>query len=160
MHPETIERADARPARPTGARLEARFRGKYLSLTSFRRDGTAVATPVWCVIDNGRLLVQTDPQSFKAKRIRRNPAVMIAPCTASGRLRSEPAPARAELLPQSEMDHVGRLMARKYRIDRVLILPLYRAVQRLRGAPVRAAGVALAITPTSDGTGATEPDGV
>lgn len=160
MQPQTIERADERPARPEGAGLEARFPGKYLSLTSFRRDGTGVATPVWFVIDNGRLLVQTDPQSFKAKRIRRNPAVMIAPCTASGRLRSEPVPARAESLPQSEMGHVGRLMARKYRVDRVLILPLYRAVQRLRGAPVGTAGVALAITPTSDASGATESEGV
>jgi len=160
MQPQTIERANARPARPPGAGLEARFPGKYVSLTSFRRDGTGVATPVWFVIENGRLLVQTDPQSFKAKRIRRNPAVMIAPCTASGRLRSEPVPARAELLPQSEVDHVGRLMARKYRIDRVLILPLYRAVQRLRGAPVGAAGVALAITPTSAATGLTESEDV
>ena len=160
MQPQTIERADTRPAGPAGVRLEARFPGKYLSLTSFRRDGTGVATPVWFVIDKGRLVIQTDPRSFKAKRIRRNPAVMIAPCTASGRLRSEPVPARAELLPQSEMDHVGRLMARKYRVDRILILPLYRAVQRLRGAPVGAAGVALAITPSSGTSGLTESEDV
>jgi uncharacterized protein len=37
-----------------------------------RRDGTGVATPVWFVIDDGRLLVMTNPQSFKAERIRRN----------------------------------------------------------------------------------------
>lgn len=160
MQPQTIERPDARPARPASAGLEARFPGKYLSLTSFRRDGTGVATPVWFVIDNGRLLVQTDPQSFKAKRIRRNPAVMIAPCTASGRLHSEPVPARAEFLPRSEMDQVGRLMARKYRVDRVLILPLYRAVQRLRGAPVGPTGVALAITPSSEASGPTESEDV
>jgi uncharacterized protein len=157
MHPQTIERADARPA---GAGLEAQFPGKYLNLTSFKRDGTGVATPVWFVIDNGRLLVETDPQSFKAKRIRRNSAVMIAPCTASGRLRSEPVPARAELLPASEMDHVSRLMARKYRIDRILILPLYRTVQRLRGSPVGPAGVALAVTPSSETSGPTESEDV
>ena len=158
MQPQTIERADDRPVRPEGAGLEARFPGKYLSLISFRRDGTGVATPVWFVIENARLLIQTDPQSFKAKRIRRNPAVMIAPCTASGRLRSEPVPARAELLPESELDHVGRLMARKYRVDRVLILPLYRAIQRLRGASAGAAGVALAITPSSETSGPMESE--
>ena len=37
------------------------FPGKYLSLTSFRRDGTGVATPVWFVEDGGRLLVETTP---------------------------------------------------------------------------------------------------
>ena len=160
MQPQTIDRADARPARAAGVGLEARFPGKYLSLTSFRRNGTGVATPVWFAIDDGRLLVQTDPQSFKAKRIRRNPAVLIAPCTASGRPRGEPVPARAEFLHQSEMDHVGRLMARKYRIDRVLILPLYRAVQRLRGAPAGTAGVALAITPSPETSGPTESEDV
>ena len=35
-----------------------RFRGKYLSLTSFRRDGSGVATPVWFVSDNGHVLVE------------------------------------------------------------------------------------------------------
>lgn len=65
--------------------LKARFPGKYLSVTSFKRDGTPVATPVWFVVDDGRLLIYTDPESFKAKRIRRNPSVRIAPCNATGR---------------------------------------------------------------------------
>ncbi len=129
-------------------RLDTRLSGKYVSLTSFKRDGTGVATPVWFVVENERLLVKADAQSFKVKRIRRNPAVTVAPCSATGRLRGEPVPARAELLPQSELDHVEQLMARKYRIDRVVILPVYRAVQRLRGAPAGTAEVVLAITPT------------
>jgi hypothetical protein len=36
------------------------FPGKYLSITSFRRDGTGKATPVWFVQQGGRLLVETD----------------------------------------------------------------------------------------------------
>ena len=80
--------------------------------------------------------------------MRRNATVMIAPCSASGRLRGEPVPAQAELLPKSDIDHVDQLIARKYRVDKVLILPLYRAVQWLRGARGQTAGVALAITPT------------
>ena len=153
MEPRTIARVDARPDGLRSSELEARFPGKYLSLTSFKRNETAVATPVWFVIDNGRLLIHTDPQSFKAKRIRRNPQVMIAPCTASGRLRGAPVPAMAEFLSQSEMDHVGQLLGRKYRLDRVLILPLYRAVQRLRGTPAGTASVALAITPLASVSG-------
>jgi uncharacterized protein len=149
MQPQTIGRVVDRPDGVAAPGLDARFRGKYLSVTSFKHDGTGVATPVWFVIENGRLLVKTDPQSFKAKRIRRSPAVMIAPCSASGRLQGDPIPAQAELLPESELDHVDELMARKYRIDRVLILPLYRALQRLRGAQAGTAEVAIAITPTS-----------
>jgi hypothetical protein len=59
-------------------RVGARFHGKYLSLTSFKRDGTGVATPVWFVADGERLLISTDAQSFKVKRIRRNPRVTVA----------------------------------------------------------------------------------
>jgi uncharacterized protein len=158
VQPQTTEPVAGRSPGLDGRGLDARFPGKYLSLTSFKRDGTAVATPVWFVIENGRLLIHTGPQSFKAKRIRRNPEVVVAPCTGSGRLRGAPVLATAEFLPQSEMDRVGRLLARKYRLDRVLILPLYRAVQRLHGAPVGSARVALAITPLAAVSGPTHSE--
>jgi PPOX class probable F420-dependent enzyme len=133
--------------------LGARFPGKYLSVTSFKRDGTPVATPVWFVIDNGRVLIYTGPDSFKAKRIRRNPSVTIAPCTPKGRLRGDPVPARAEFLPAGDTDRVMRLIARKYRFDRVVLLPFYNLVQRLRGIRTGGPIVTLAITPISGGSG-------
>jgi PPOX class probable F420-dependent enzyme len=147
MQPQTIVRPLER-SKPAESPLDERFGGKYLSITSFKRDGVGVATPVWFVVDGERLLVITDPQSFKAKRIWRNPAVLVAPCSASGRLRGEPVAARAEFLPAAEMERVEHLMARRYRIDRVLILPIYRLIQRLRGSAVSREGVALAITLT------------
>ena len=110
------------------------FPGKYLSLTSFRRDGTGVATPVWFVEADGRLLVETDGSSYKVRRIRRNPRVTIAPCTATGRLRGTPVPARAELLPDSELARVDRLMGDKYRVDLYFIKPL----RTLQAAPTDA----------------------
>src|SRR6476620_11819223 len=73
------------------------FQGKYLSLTSFRRDGSGVATPVWFVADNGHLLVETDADSYKVKRIRRDPHVRIAVCDARGRRRGEAVDAEAEI---------------------------------------------------------------
>jgi PPOX class probable F420-dependent enzyme len=72
--------------------------GKYVSITSFRRDWTGVATPVWFVQEAGRLLIQTGTNSGKVKRIRRNPRVTIAPCPATARLRAywvRPATMRA-----------------------------------------------------------------
>ena len=68
-----------------------------------------MATPVWFVRDGARLLVQTDDDSYKMKRIRRNPSVMIAVCTAGGRLRGQPVAAVAEQLPDSELAHVEGL---------------------------------------------------
>lgn len=127
----------------------ARFDGKYLSLTSFRRDGTGVATPVWFVSDNGHLFVETDADSFKVKRIRRDPHVRVALCDARGRVKSEPVEADATILPEQERDRVERLLGKKYRIDRYTIYPLYRLVMRFRGRSSRThePPVALEITP-------------
>jgi PPOX class probable F420-dependent enzyme len=124
------------------------FGGKYLSITSFKRDGSGVATPVWFVQEAGRLLVQTDATSGKVKRIRRNPQVLVAPCTASGRLLADPVPARAELLGDAEVGRVERLLAAKYRIDLLIIRPI-RAVQgALRRDHPRPKPIILAIIPT------------
>jgi hypothetical protein len=145
--PQASGQPDDRPAGADATALEARFPGKYLSVTSFKRDGNPVATPVWFVIENGRLLIYTDPESFKAKRIRRNPSVKVAPCNATGKLRGEPAPGTAEFLPEEQTDHVMRLIKRKYRVDRVLKLPFYNLVQRLRGKHTSGPITTLAITP-------------
>jgi len=143
MSSDTSAKRAARPqASPTLS-----FAGKYLSLTTFKRDGTAVATPVWFVADNGRLLVVTDAKSFKVKRIRRNPSVTVARCSASGRVHGEPVVGQAEILPDSEMVRAERLMSRKYRIDRIAILPIYRAVRWLRGDRRSGTSVVVAITP-------------
>jgi uncharacterized protein len=127
--------------------VEAQFRGKYVSLTSFKRDGTGVATPVWFVAEDGRLLVQTGGESFKVRRIRRNPHVTVAPCSASGRTHGPAVPATAEILPAADLEHVRGLVGRKYRIDRIVILPIYWAVLRLRRRRTSRSEVALAITP-------------
>jgi uncharacterized protein len=126
-----------------------RFTGKYLSLTSFKRDGTGVATPVWFASNNGHLLVETDADSYKVKRIRRDPHVRIAICDARGRVHGERVEADARILPEPERERVERLLAQKYRVDRYTILPIYRLVMRLRGRNSRThePPVALEITP-------------
>ena len=122
------------------------FGGKYLSITSFKRDHSGVATPVWFVQEDGRLLVQTDATSGKVKRIRRNPQVLVAPCTATGRPLADPVPARAELLGDAEVGRVERLLAAKYRIDLLVIKPL-RSLQAALHRRPRPRSVILAITP-------------
>lgn len=64
--------------------LERLAASPYLSLTTFRRDGRAVSTPVWLARDGDRLVVVTEAQSGKAKRLRHTRRVELAPCTARG----------------------------------------------------------------------------
>jgi PPOX class probable F420-dependent enzyme len=132
----------------TPRRQRPQIGGKYLSLTSYRRDGSPVATPVWFVEDGERFYAITSSDSYKARRIRRNPEVAIAECTARGVLRGEPIPARAAFLPESEHPRIDRMMAEKYRIDRILILPIYRLVMKLTHKPYGGDEAYLALTPS------------
>ncbi len=124
------------------------FRGKYLSIISYKADGTAVATPVWFVQQDGRLLVETDAAAGKVKRIRRNPVVQVASCTACGLLRGEPVAAVAEVLPEPEAIGTERLIADKYRADILIVRPLQFVHSALHLGRPRTRPVILAITPS------------
>ena len=142
MATQTIERSVQR----TAADLEARFPGRFLSVTSFKRDGTGVATPVWFVSDGRRLFALTDLHSATVRRMRRNPRVLVAPCRADGKLRREPVPAHAEVLTSTvELEHVQKLLLERYRITYRLVMLVYRLGRRLRGQSSVADGAALAI---------------
>ncbi|MGK5676415.1 PPOX class F420-dependent oxidoreductase, partial [Micromonospora sp. URMC 106] len=70
---------------------------KYVLLTTFRKDGRAVPTPVWAVRDGDALAVWSAADSGKVKRIRRSGDVTVAPCDVRGRPHGEAVPAHATL---------------------------------------------------------------
>ena len=59
-------------------------RARTALLTTFRRDGRPVATPVSIAVVGGRIFFVTATDSGKAKRLRRCESVVLAPCTAGG----------------------------------------------------------------------------
>lgn len=90
-------------------------RYSYLNLETYRKDGTPVRTPVWFVREGETLYVWTQYDSGKAKRIRREGRVRIAPCKVDGTLLGDWVEARAEADASPEaLEHVQRLMRRKY----------------------------------------------
>jgi uncharacterized protein len=140
--PETIE-----PTVEPRAELDALFPGRYLSITSFKRDGTGVATPVWFVSDGKRLFAFTDLHSAKIWRIRRNPKVLVASCRPWGKLRREPITASAEVLTAEEdLERVRELLLARYKISYRVVMFFYRLGRRRRGRQSVADGAALAIT--------------
>lgn len=58
----------------------------YVSLLSYKRDGSGVETPVWAAPLDGKLVVFTLRDSYKVKRVRRNPKVRVAKCGMAGKL--------------------------------------------------------------------------
>lgn len=93
----------------------------YIALVTFRRDGTAVSTPVWFVVDADRILVWTDATSGKVKRIRANPSVTIAVCDVRGRPRSSVLTGTARVLDDDVAATVHRLLRTKHRVLKPLI---------------------------------------
>lgn len=94
--------------------LDSLATGKYLSLTTYKKDGTAVATPVWLVREGETLRVITGANSGKAKRIRNNPSVLVASCDSRGRLKGEQVPATATLLDADQTRSTAALIKARY----------------------------------------------
>lgn len=99
---------------------------KYISLTSFRKTGAGVATPVWFGEENGKLYVMTMNDSGKSKRIRNNPQVRVAPCTIRGKVTGPDSAATARLLPKEDFARARKTITRKYWMAR-LTQPVSRA---------------------------------
>ncbi|MEZ0069852.1 PPOX class probable F420-dependent enzyme [Streptacidiphilus sp. MAP12-20] len=101
--------------------LDALTRARYVSLTTYRKDGTPVATPVWHVMDGGLLYVWTEAGSWKVKRLRRDPRVKVVVCDVRGRI--APGAADAEgtgrVLDEEGREKVRRLLVRKYLMARL-----------------------------------------
>jgi PPOX class probable F420-dependent enzyme len=81
---------------------ETLAKSKYLSLTTFRRDGTPVATPVWLAQHGDDLVVVTPSSSGKAKRLRNDSRVLLAPCDMRGRLTGDVVDGIARLQDDTE----------------------------------------------------------
>jgi len=108
--------------------------GKYLSLTTFRRDGTPVATPVWLVRDGDALLVVTQADSGKAKRLRNDARVLLAPCDARGRLTGEQVEGTATLQDAADTARTAQLVEARYGLLGKLLMWRSRRAARKPGA--------------------------
>ncbi|WP_458249028.1 PPOX class F420-dependent oxidoreductase [Streptomyces sp. MAI_2237] len=96
--------------------LERLSEGKYLLVTSFRKNGTPVATPVWVVRDGDGLGVWTTADSWKVKRIRARGDVLVGPCDLRGHPTGAQIPATAEITDGKTVARYRDLIARKYGI--------------------------------------------
>ncbi|MBF6088182.1 PPOX class F420-dependent oxidoreductase [Nocardia cyriacigeorgica] len=86
----------------------------YVLLTTFRKDGTPVPTPLWAAADRGKIFVWTVTDSWKVKRLRRNPSVTLQPCNAKGTPHGTPIDGTARILDADETENVRRLLRKKY----------------------------------------------
>ena len=87
---------------------------KYISIETYRKNGTGVRTPIWFVVNQGLIYFRTDANSGKVKRIRNNPHVKIAPCNMSGNVEGDWYEGKAKFSDQAESAIAFSLINKKY----------------------------------------------
>jgi uncharacterized protein len=93
---------------------------KRALVVTYRKDGTPVPTPVWAAQDGGRLYVRSERTCGKVKRLRKDPRVLIAPCTVRGKPLGAPLEAAGRLLEPAQEIHAERALAARYGLGRAL----------------------------------------
>jgi PPOX class probable F420-dependent enzyme len=98
----------------TESPVEAFASAKCISLTTLKRDGTPVATPIWFNIIDDKILLTTPATSWKVKRIRNNPSVEFATCTQRGRVTGPVFTGTARVISAEELVPVLKAKRRRY----------------------------------------------
>jgi PPOX class probable F420-dependent enzyme len=93
-----------------------------LLVTTFRKDGTPVPTPVWVARDGDELLVWTQATAGKVKRIRNNPTVELTECDVRGRPRGEAVKGTARILDAEATDRGRSVLKKKYGVSGHLVI--------------------------------------
>ncbi|MEU8230383.1 PPOX class F420-dependent oxidoreductase [Actinoplanes sp. NPDC048967] len=96
------------------ATLEQLGAEKYVLLTTFRRDGRAVPTPLWVVPDGSGLAFWTPAGTGKVKRIRNSGRVTVAACDVRGNVRGGAIEAQARIGDAADLRRVAEGLKRKY----------------------------------------------
>jgi PPOX class probable F420-dependent enzyme len=92
---------------------------KYISLSTFRKSGVAVPTPVWFGELDDKLYVMSRSDSGKYKRILNNSQVRIAPCTVRGKITGPEFAAVARILLPEDWPRARASIEKKYWLTRV-----------------------------------------
>ena len=118
-----------------------------IALTTFRRTGQAVTTPVWFAERLGTIYVETHADAGKLKRLRHTARVTLAPCTYSGKVTGSVSEGNARILTEpQERTAASAALAKKYGLMRSLY-HFVRNARRMLQRKAKAGVVYIAIEP-------------
>src|SRR6266496_3217067 len=124
-------------------------REQCIALTTFRKTGQAVTTPVMFAQRLGTIYVGTRADAGKLKRLRRSGRVTLAPCTYSGKVTGAVIAGNARILTESEeCTAASTALAKKYGVMRTLY-HFVRNARRMLQRKAKAGVVYIAIEPIS-----------
>ncbi len=124
---------------------------KYISVTTFKKDGTAVSTPTWVVeLEDGKVGFYTSSTSGKAKRLRNDSNVVVQPSDGRGRVKPDTSPLEdtAVLVTGSERDAIYEKVVAKYGFMTTVtrVLAKVGGVVKRKEQPYADRGVVVTIT--------------
>jgi uncharacterized protein len=104
-------------------------KSNYILLTTFTKDGRPKPTTIWAAPAGDRLVVITEEQSWKVKRIRNTPRVTLAKCDVRGNVKGEAVEATATILDKSVNEATYDAIGKRYG----LMGKAFNLFSRLRG---------------------------
>jgi uncharacterized protein len=112
--------------------LAAVMGARTVLLVTYKRDGTAVSTPVSIAFDGQRAYFRTYDKAWKSKRLRNNPSVELTPSTFFGKPRGDVIHARARLLEGEQAATAARALARQHPVLQGILVPLAHRLKRYK----------------------------
>jgi PPOX class probable F420-dependent enzyme len=112
--------------------LESLRDTKTILLTTYKRDGTPVDTPVSIAFDGKRAFFRSYDKAWKTKRLRNNPQVEVAPSTVSGKATGPAIHARARLLSGADARLAAKTLAGRHHVLQKVVVPLFHRLMRYR----------------------------
>jgi uncharacterized protein len=98
-------------------------RTSTILLTTFKRDGTPVGTPVSLAFDGGRAFFRSYHKAWKTKRLRNDSRVEVQPSTLRGEPTGPAVRARAALLEGDQARLAAKALARRHRVLQGALVP-------------------------------------
>jgi hypothetical protein len=105
---------------------------KTILLTTFKRDGTPIGTPVSIAFDGDRAFFRSYDKAWKTRRLRRNPQVEVAPSTLRGKPTGPPVTARATLLDGEQAQIAAHALARRHPVLQGVLVPTAHRMRHYR----------------------------
>jgi uncharacterized protein len=110
--------------------LEPIRKARTVMLTTYKKDGTPVGTPVSMAFDGSHAYFRSYDKAWKARRLHRNSSVDVAACTFGGEVTGQHVRGTATLLDGEQALAAGRALARRHPVLQGIAVPV---LHRLKG---------------------------